>query len=29
MARDAALEKWLRDEVVPAYEAMKADPSRV
>lgn len=28
MARDAALEKWLRDEVVPAYEAMKADPSR-
>lgn len=27
MARDAALEKWLRDEVVPAYEALKADPS--
>lgn len=26
--RDEALEKWLRDEVVPAYDAMKADPSR-
>lgn len=28
MARDAALEKWLRDEVLPAYEELKADPSR-
>lgn len=27
-ARDRALEKWLRDEVVPAYDAFKADPSR-
>jgi len=27
-ARDRALEKWIRDEVVPAYDAMKADPSR-
>jgi antitoxin ParD1/3/4 len=26
--RDAAVERWLRDEVAPAYEAMKADPSR-
>jgi putative addiction module CopG family antidote len=28
-ARDAALESWLREEVVPAYEAYRADPSRV
>ncbi len=28
MARDRALEKWLLKEVVPAYDAMKADPSR-
>ena len=26
-ARDRVMEKWLRDEVVPAYEAYKADPS--
>jgi putative addiction module CopG family antidote len=28
VARDAAMEKWLREEIVPAYEAHKADPSR-
>ncbi|MFY7835139.1 MAG: type II toxin-antitoxin system ParD family antitoxin [Novosphingobium sp.] len=28
-ARDAAVEKWLRDEVVTTLEAMKADPSRL
>ncbi len=27
-ARDQAVERWLREEVAPAYEAMKADPSR-
>ncbi|AXS39536.1 type II toxin-antitoxin system ParD family antitoxin [Breoghania sp. L-A4] len=26
--RDAAVEKWLRDEVAPAYDAMRADPER-
>ena len=26
--RDAAVERWLRDEVVPTYDAMKADPSQ-
>lgn len=26
-ARDAAMERWLRDEVVPTYEALRADPS--
>jgi antitoxin ParD1/3/4 len=26
-ARDAAVEKWLREEVAPAYDAHKADPS--
>jgi antitoxin ParD1/3/4 len=26
--RDAAIERWLREEVVPVYDAMKADPSR-
>jgi antitoxin ParD1/3/4 len=26
--RDAAIERWLREEVAPAYDAMKADPSR-
>jgi len=26
-ARDRVMEKWLREEVVPAYEAYKADPS--
>lgn len=27
-ARDWAVEQWLRNEVVPAYDAYKADPSR-
>jgi len=27
-ARDRAVEQWLRNEVVPAYDAYKADPSR-
>ncbi len=27
-AREKAMEKWLRDEVAPAYDAMKADPKR-
>lgn len=26
--RDAAVERWLNDEVAAAYEAMKDDPSR-
>ena len=26
--RDAAVERWLRDEVAPTYDAMKADPSQ-
>ena len=26
--RDAAIERWLREEVVPAYDAIKANPSR-
>ena len=26
--RDAAVERWLRDEVVPAATAMRADPAR-
>ncbi len=26
--RDAAVESWLREEVAPVYDAMKADPSR-
>jgi antitoxin ParD1/3/4 len=26
--RDAAVERWLREEVVPVYDAMIADPSR-
>ncbi|MEA2902643.1 MAG: antitoxin ParD1/3/4 [Alphaproteobacteria bacterium] len=26
--RDAAVERWLRDDVAPIYDAMKADPSR-
>jgi antitoxin ParD1/3/4 len=25
--RDAAFERWLREEVVPAYDATMADPS--
>ena len=27
-ARDEAVERWLLEEVAPAYDAMKADPSR-
>ena len=26
--RDAAVERWLRDAVVPVYDAMQADPGR-
>jgi antitoxin ParD1/3/4 len=26
--RDAAVERWLREEVVPTYDAMQADPGR-
>ena len=26
--RDAAVERWLREEVAPVYDAMKADPAR-
>src|SRR5262249_25864561 len=26
--RDAAVERWLREEVAPTYDAMKEDPSR-
>ncbi|MBX3502203.1 MAG: type II toxin-antitoxin system ParD family antitoxin [Alphaproteobacteria bacterium] len=26
--RDAAMERWLREEVVPAYDATMADPSK-
>jgi antitoxin ParD1/3/4 len=26
--RDAAVDRWLKDEVVPVYDAMKADPKR-
>ena len=26
--RDVAIERWLREEVVPVYEAMKANPER-
>lgn len=26
--RDAAVERWLRKEVVPVYDAMQADPTR-
>jgi putative addiction module CopG family antidote len=28
MARDRALESWLREQVGPAYDALKADPKR-
>jgi antitoxin ParD1/3/4 len=28
LARDRAIESWLRDQVAPAYDALKADPSR-
>jgi len=27
-ARDRAVDHWLRNEVVPAYDAYRADPSR-
>ncbi len=26
--RDAAVERWLREDVAPVYDAMKADPAR-
>jgi putative addiction module CopG family antidote len=29
LARDRAVEDWLRDHVGPAYDALRADPSRV
>lgn len=28
MARDRAVERWLVQEVAPAYDALKADPGR-
>lgn len=28
LARDRAVESWLRDQVGPAYDALKADPAR-
>ncbi|MEO6967387.1 MAG: type II toxin-antitoxin system ParD family antitoxin [Rhodanobacteraceae bacterium] len=28
LARDRAVETWLRETVAPAYDAIKADPSR-
>jgi putative addiction module CopG family antidote len=28
LARDQAVERWLRDEVAAAYDALKAAPSR-
>lgn len=28
MARDRAVENWLLEQVVPAYDALKADPTR-
>jgi len=28
MGRDRAVERWLKDQVAPAYDALKADPSR-
>lgn len=27
--RDAAVERWLREEVAPVYDATQADPGRV
>jgi hypothetical protein len=27
-SKDAAVGQWLRSEVVPVYDPMKADPSR-
>ena len=29
LARDRAVEEWLRVQVAPAYDALKANPSRV
>jgi antitoxin ParD1/3/4 len=26
--REAAMERWLREEVLPAYDALAADPNR-
>ena len=26
--REAAVERWLREDVIPVYDAMQADPSR-
>lgn len=28
LARDRAVESWLRERVAPAYDALNADPSR-
>jgi antitoxin ParD1/3/4 len=28
IARDRVVERWLRDKVGPAYDALEADPSR-
>ncbi len=28
MALDLAVESWLKDQVAPAYDALKKDPSR-
>jgi putative addiction module CopG family antidote len=28
MARDRAMEHWLHEQVAPAYDALKADPTR-
>jgi antitoxin ParD1/3/4 len=28
LARDRAVEGWLREQVAPAYDALKTDPSR-
>lgn len=28
LARDRAVEDWLRETLAPAYDALKADPSR-
>jgi antitoxin ParD1/3/4 len=28
MARDRAVDNWLNQQVGPAYDALKADPSR-
>ena len=28
MARDCAVESWLHNQVGPAYDALKSDPSR-